>query len=54
MKLNDIGTQQTVYGGFTNSTRKKYIKSQKSAIVYGDVYETRAIVSILPNFKGYS
>ena len=37
--------------GYKDLNRKKYIKSEKSAIVYGDVYESRAHVSILPYFK---
>ena len=38
--------------GYRDFNRKKHIKSEKSAIVYSDVYESRALASILPYFKG--
>ena len=38
--------------GYRDFNRKKYINSEKSAIVYGGVYESRALASILPYFKG--
>ena len=42
----------SILDGYRNFTHKTYIKSEKSAIVYGDVYESRAPASILPYFKG--
>ena len=33
---------------YRDFNRKKYIKSEKSAIVYGDVYEPHALASMLP------
>ena len=35
---------------YRNFTPKTYIKSEKSAIVYGDEYESGAPASILPYF----
>ena len=42
----------SILDGYRDFNRKKYIKSEKSAIVYGDMYESRALASILPYFKG--
>ena len=42
----------SILDGYRDFNRKKYIKSKKSAIVYGDVYESRALASTLPHFKG--
>ena len=42
----------SILDGYRDFNRKKYIKREKSAIVYGDVYESRALGSILPYFKG--
>ena len=42
----------SILDGYRDFNRKKYIKSEKSAIVYGDVYESRALASILLYFKG--
>ena len=42
----------SILDGYGDFNRKKYIKSEKSAIVYGDVYESRTLASILPYFKG--
>ena len=41
----------SILDGCRDFNRKKYIKSEKSAIVYDDVYESRAPASILPYFK---
>ena len=42
----------SIFDGYRDFNRKKYIKSEKSAIAYGDVYESRALIaSILPYFK---
>ena len=38
--------------GYRDFNQKKYIKSEKLAIVYGDVHESRALASILPYSKG--
>ena len=38
--------------GYRGFNRKKYINSEKSAIVYDDVYESHTLASILPYFKG--
>ena len=43
----------SILDGYRDFNRKKYIKSEKSAIVDGDVYESRALASILPYCKGY-
>ena len=42
----------SILDSYRNFNQKKCIKSEKSAIVYGDVYESRALASILPYFKG--
>ena len=42
----------SILDGYRDFNRKKYIKSEKWAIVYGDVYELRALAYILPYFKG--
>ena len=42
----------SILDGYRDFNRKKYIKSEKSAIVYSDVYESRALASILPYFEG--
>ena len=42
----------SILDGYRDFNRKKYINSEKSAIVYGDVYELHALASILPYFKG--
>ena len=42
----------SILDGYKDFNRKKYIKCEKSAIVYGDVYESRALASILPYFRG--
>ena len=42
----------SILDGYRDFNRKKYIKSEKSATVYGDAYESRALTSILPYFKG--
>ena len=42
----------SILDGYRDFNRKKYIKSEKSAIVCGDVYEPRALASILPYLKG--
>ena len=42
----------SILHGYRDCNRKKYIKSEKSAIVYGDAYESRALASILPYLKG--
>ena len=42
----------SILDGDKDFNRKKYIKSEKSAIVYGDVHESPALASILPYFKG--
>ena len=42
----------SILEGYRDFNRKKYIKSEKSAIVYGDVYESRTLASILPYIKG--
>ena len=36
----------SILDGYRHFNRKKYIKSEKSAIVYGDVYESRALAPI--------
>ena len=36
--------------GYRDFNRKTHIKSEKSPIVYDDVYETRAFASIPPYF----
>ena len=41
----------SILDGYRDFNRKKYIKSEKSAIVYDDVYESRALASILPFLK---
>ena len=41
----------SILDGYRDFNRKKYIKCEKWAIVYGDVYESRALASILPYFK---
>ena len=41
-----------ILDGYRDFNRKKYIKGEKSPIVYGDVCESRALASILPYFKG--
>ena len=40
-----------ILDGYRDFNRKKCIKSEKSAVVYGDVYESRALASILPYLK---
>ena len=42
----------SILDGYRDFNQKKYIKSEKSAIVYCDVYESHALASILPYFKG--
>ena len=42
----------SILDGYRDFNRKKYIKGEKSAIVYGDVCESRTLASILPYFKG--
>ena len=42
----------SILHGYRDLNRKKYINSEKSAIVYGDVYESHALAAILPYFKG--
>ena len=42
----------SILDGYRDINRKKNIKSEKLAIVYGDVCELRALASILPYFKG--
>ena len=42
----------SILDGFRDFNRRKYIKSEKSAIVYGDVYKSHALASILPYFIG--
>ena len=46
-----ISLYMSILDGYSDFKRRKYIKSEKSAIVYGDVYESRAFASILPYFK---
>ena len=41
-----------ILDGYRDFNRKKYIKSEKLAIVYGDVYESHALASTLLHFKG--
>ena len=41
-----------ILDGYRDLNRTKYIKSEKSAIVYGDAYESRVLASILSYFKG--
>ena len=40
----------SILDGYRDFTRKPYIKSEKLAIVYSDVYESHAPASILPYF----
>ena len=42
----------SILDGYRDFNRKKYINSEESAKVYGDVSESRASASILPYFKG--
>ena len=42
----------SILDGYRDFNRKKYIKSEKFAKVYGDLYESRVLASILPYFKG--
>ena len=42
----------SILEGYRDFNWKKYINSEKSAIAYGDVYESHALASILPYFKG--
>ena len=42
----------SILDGYRDFNQKKYIKSEKSAKVYGDVFESRTLASILPYFKG--
>jgi hypothetical protein len=48
----------SILDGYAYFTRNKYVKSQKSTIVYGHVYEFRRFrepfLSFLPYFKGGS
>ena len=46
-----ISLYMSIPDGYGDFNRRKYIKSEKSPIVYGDVYESRAFASILPYFK---
>ena len=41
----------SILDGYKNFNRKKYIKSEKLATVYGDMYESHALASILPFLK---
>ena len=42
---------RSILDGYGDFNRKKYIKSEKLAIVYGDMYESRVLASIRPYFK---
>ena len=42
----------SILEGYRDFNQKKYIKSEKLATLYGDVYESRALASIHPYFKG--
>ena len=43
----------SVLDGYTDFTRQKYIPQPKIGhLTYGDVYESRAIDSIFPYYKG--
>ena len=37
----------SILDGYSDFNWRKYIKSEKSAIVYGDVYEPRALAPIV-------
>ena len=41
----------SIRDGYRDFNRKTYIKSEKLAIVYGDVYQSRGLASTLPYFK---
>ena len=41
----------SILDGYRDFTRNSYTKSEKSAIVHGDVYESRARASIPPYLK---
>ena len=42
----------SILDGYRDFNRKKYIKSEKSAIVYGDVYELLPSFPILKDSQG--
>ena len=41
----------SILDGYRGFNWKKYIKSEKLAIVYGDVYESRAVLPSFPILK---